>query len=189
MSGMPMGLPLLANSLSFAAKKHRLQKRKDLLTPYINHPIEVVQILTTVAGVQDCEVLAAAALHDTIEDTETTSEELRAAFGERVLSLVLECTDDKTLPKEERKRLQVEHAPHKSAEAKLIKIADKVSNMRDIVALPPTDWDEDRKAKYLEWGNNVFAGLKGGNAKLDELFEATLESSRKALSVPKQATS
>jgi guanosine-3',5'-bis(diphosphate) 3'-pyrophosphohydrolase len=186
MSGMSNGLPLLTNSLSFAAKKHKLQKRKDGVTPYINHPIEVMQILATVAGVQDCEVLAAAALHDTIEDTQTTAEELREAFGERVLSLVLECTDDKTLPKAERKRLQVEHAPHKSADAKLIKIADKISNMRDIVASPPTEWDEERKDKYLEWGNSVFAGLKGANAKLDELFEATLESSRTALASQKQ---
>jgi guanosine-3',5'-bis(diphosphate) 3'-pyrophosphohydrolase len=185
---MSNGLPLLVNALSFAAKKHRLQKRKDGVTPYINHPIEVVQILVTVASVEDYEVLAAAALHDTIEDTDTTPEELRAAFGERILSLVLECTDDKSLPKEERKRLQVEHAPHKSADAKLIKIADKISNMRDIAASPPTDWDEQRKAKYLEWSKHVFEGLKGGNAKLDQLFESVLEASRKALAAQKQAT-
>lgn len=188
MSGTAKDQLFLINSLSFAAKKHRDQKRKDGRTPYINHPIEVLQILANVAEVQDCEILAAALLHDTIEDTQTTADELRENFGERVLSLVLECTDDKTLPKAERKRLQVERAPHKSADAKLIKIADKISNMRDMISSPPTNWDDERRAKYLEWGNNVFAGLKGGNERLDQLFNSVLKASRSALESQKQGT-
>ena len=124
MSERPADPALVVHALLFAADKHRLQLRRDKSTPYINHPLAVTDILARVGNVTDAEVLAAAALHDTLEDTETTEEELRTVFGARVLSLVLECTDDKTLPKSERKRQQVDHALHKTPEAKQIKIVE-----------------------------------------------------------------
>jgi guanosine-3',5'-bis(diphosphate) 3'-pyrophosphohydrolase len=171
-----LDLSLLFRALSFAARKHRTQKRKDHETPYINHPLEVTEILVTAGKIRDAEVLAAAALHDTIEDTETSAEELRTAFGDRVMSLVKECTDDKSLPKEERKRLQVVHAPDKTPAAKAIKIADKISNMRDISERPPADWTLERKRNYIKWADEVWQGLKGVNAGLDKLFEETRDS-------------
>lgn len=164
---------LVVRAATFAAERHRYQKRRDRQTPYINHPLTVANILVSVAHVTDPEILAAALLHDTIEDTETTADELRTVFGERVVSLVLECTDDKTLPKEERKRLQVVHAPSRSRDAKLVKTADKISNMSDLIDFPPLDWTEERRANYIKWCNEVFQGLKGVNQALDELFENT----------------
>ncbi|WP_394730605.1 HD domain-containing protein [Altererythrobacter sp. GH1-8] len=160
----------IIGAASFAAEKHRKQRRKDAAaTPYINHPLEVAQILTE-AGVEDSDVLIAAILHDTIEDTETTPEELTAVFGERVCSLVLEVTDDKSLPKAERKRLQVLNAPKKSADAKLIKIADKIANIRDLKASPPK-WSEGRKASYVLFAREVVHGCIRVSADLEALFE------------------
>lgn len=179
----------ILNATKFAATKHRPQKRKDGETPYINHPIEVAELLTRVARVSDPEVIAAALLHDTIEDTGTKAEEIRTAFGDRVLSLVEECTDDKSLPKAERKRLQVVNAPHKSDEAKLIKIADKMSNIRDIAHTPPTEWPWQRCWDYLDWAQQVFDGLKGVNYELDKAFEELIEVSRQKLQERKQETS
>lgn len=180
-------IALILNAAKFAAWKHKKQKRKDAEgTPYINHPLEVADMLTRVGRVNDPEVLAAALLHDTIEDTQTSPEEIRTAFGDRVLSLVQECTDDKSLPKEERKRLQVVNAPHKSDEAKLIKIADKISNLRDIVESPPPDWSWDRRSKYLDWAQQVFEGLRGINYELDEMFEKVMKQSREKLNAQKK---
>ncbi len=157
----------LLEAACFAADRHRNQRRKDVgATPYINHPLEVARILTE-AGIDDTDILVAAILHDTIEDTETTAEELAAVFGERICSLVLEVTDDKTLPKAERKRLQVLNAPRKSNDAKLIKIADKIANLRDIKAAPP-NWSENRKAQYLQFAKEVMSGCSGVNACLDK---------------------
>lgn len=171
----------ILNAARFAAGKHKSQKRKDGQTPYINHPLEVADILARVARVSDPEILAAALLHDTIEDTGTTAEELRTVFGERVVSLVQECTDDKSLPKADRKRLQVEHAPHKSDDAKLIKIADKISNMRDVVELPPADWSWERRSEYIDWCERVFNGLKGVNYDLDQMFMTVRDRARESL--------
>jgi len=160
----------LLEAASFAAFKHRDQRRKDAgATPYINHPLEVARILTD-AGVEDVEVLMAAVLHDTIEDTETTPEELTAAFGDRVCGLVLEVTDDKSLDKLERKRLQVLKAPTKSAGAKQIKIADKIANLRDLKASPPA-WSEARVGAYIQFAEMVAGGCAGINPNLDFMFE------------------
>jgi (p)ppGpp synthase/HD superfamily hydrolase len=169
----------------FAATKHKSQLRKNGATPYINHPMEVAEMLSRVARVNDPEVIAAALLHDTIEDTATSADEIRTIFGDRVLSLVQECTDDKSLPKAERKRLQVANAPHKSDEAKLIKIADKISNMRDIAEDPPPDWSWQRRWDYLDWAQQVFDGLSGVSFELDQAFNTMMERCRKALSAQK----
>lgn len=180
-------IAFLMNAAKFAAAKHRNQKRKDEKTPYINHPLEVAEMLARVAHVTDPSVLAAALLHDTIEDTATSVDEIRTAFGDRVLSLVQECTDDKSLQKSERKRLQVINAPHKSDDAKLIKIADKISNIRDIVELPPANWSWERKSDYLDWAQQVFEGLRGVSYELDQLFESAMQNARKSLASQKQA--
>jgi guanosine-3',5'-bis(diphosphate) 3'-pyrophosphohydrolase len=136
----------LLNAIQFAAHKHRDQRRKDTeASPYINHPIAVANTLAGVGGVSDIVTLVAAVLHDTIEDTETTPEELEAAFGLEVRELVAEVTDDKNLPKEVRKQLQIDHAPHVSARAKAIKLGDKICNVRDVTSSPPSDWSLGRR--------------------------------------------
>lgn len=165
---------IVIRAADFAAHKHRDQRRKGANgCPYINHPLAVARILAEEGGVDDQIVLAAALLHDTIEDTDTTADELRAEFGEQVAAIVLEVTDDKALPKARRKELQVEHAPHLSREAKLVKLADKVANLRDMVHAPP-DWPTTRKAEYFDWARAVVAGLRGLNYGLDAAVDAIL---------------
>lgn len=164
----------LIDAVCFAAHKHRDQRRKDAhATPYINHPLEVARLLTE-AGVEDTDVLIAAILHDTIEDTATTSEELADSFGDRVTGLVLEVTDDKSLAKIERKRLQVVKAAGKSREAKMIKVADKIANLRDLRSSPPP-WDKARIGAYLHFAELVAGGCAGANHTLDRMFEAERE--------------
>ncbi len=160
---------------AFAADKHRDQRRKDAAaSPYINHPITVARLLSEQGGVTDVGVLCAALLHDTIEDTNTTEQELREVFGDRVASIVLEVTDDKSLPKAQRKQLQIEHASRISAEAKLVKLADKIANVSDILHSPPADWSPDRKAEYFQWAGLVIAGLRGVNSPLESMFDALI---------------
>lgn len=172
-------LPKLLKAISFAAAKHRNQRRKGAnAEPYINHPLEVANILATVGKVSDHNILIAAVLHDTIEDTETTAEEIALIFGEEVCEMVLEVTDDKGLNKHERKLHQIEHAPHLSHGAKHIKLADKISNIRDILENPPAHWPEERKLEYIEWGERVVAGLRGVNAELESLFDEIIENAR-----------
>jgi guanosine-3',5'-bis(diphosphate) 3'-pyrophosphohydrolase len=159
-------------ALVFAAHKHRDQRRKDAeRSPYINHPIEVVELLWRVGGVRDGVTLTAAALHDTVEDTGTHPDEIEAIFGIEVRDLVLEVSDDKALPKAERKRLQIEHAPHISARAKMLKLADKITNVRDVLARPPADWSQQRRVEYIRWAEDVVAGLRGTNPALEAEFD------------------
>ena len=139
-------------ALAFAAHKHRDQRRKDAgASPYINHPIALADILVNEGGITDHIVLCAAILHDTIEDTETTYEELVVAFGREIADVVQEVTDDKSLDKAVRKQLQIEHAPHASSRAKLVKLADKTCNLRDIAATPPAGWSEERRREFRDW--------------------------------------
>jgi len=175
---------LLLKALRFSADKHRNQRRKDRAqSPYINHPIEVVQLLWEVGGVRDIDVLLAAVLHDTIEDTETSSEDIREAFGETVMGFVLEVTDDKSLPKGERKRLQIETAAHKSFGAKLVKLADKSCNVRNLVSTPPADWSLERRQEYLLWTEKVVAGLRGTNPALEAYYDHELASGKLLLGI------
>lgn len=165
-------LKKLLEAASFAAKKHTRQTRKGAgQEPYINHPLEVANLLAGVGQVEDFDVLIAAILHDTVEDTETTREELIERFGERAGAMVLEVTDDRSLPKAARKQLQIEHAPHLSEGAKQIKLADKISNITDIMNSPPADWDLQRKLEYVKWGESVVAGLRGANPTLERYFD------------------
>jgi guanosine-3',5'-bis(diphosphate) 3'-pyrophosphohydrolase len=159
-------------AVDFAAAKHRNQRRKDEeASPYINHPIALTRVLKVEAGVSDLDVLSAALLHDTIEDTETTHEELAREFGARIAGIVAEVSDDTTLPKEQRKRLQVEHAPSLSREAKLVKLADKICNVRDMVDAPPAHWPLARRQEYFDWAKDVVDRLRGTHAKLEDLFD------------------
>ena len=163
----------LINALAFAAHKHRDQRRKDAAaSPYINHPIGLVRVLASEAGVTDSLPLCAAALHDTVEDTETTYEELSASFGRAVADVVMEVTDDKSIPKVERKAAQVSHAPHMSHAAKLVKLADKICNLRDVADNPPDRWTLQRRQEYFDWAKNVIDGLRGTHPKLESIFDA-----------------
>jgi guanosine-3',5'-bis(diphosphate) 3'-pyrophosphohydrolase len=162
----------LLEAASFAAQRHTGHHRKgDAKEPYINHPLEVANLLANVGDVSDIDMLMAAILHDTVEDVGVKKEEIVQRFGERVAGLVMEVTDDKSLPKEERKRLQVEHAPHLSQEAKQIKLADKISNINDVANNPPADWPLKRRREYIEWGEAVVAGLRGSNDALERRFD------------------
>lgn len=162
---------LIFKALHFAAKKHRDQRRKDPhKTPYINHPIAVADLLLNTGKIGDSIVLAAALLHDTIEDTDTTAEEITIEFGELVCGVVEEVTDDKSLPKATRKQLQIEHAPHLSSRAKLVKLADKICNLNDLLISSPADWSLERQQQYFDWAYQVFQGLKGINNDLEILF-------------------
>lgn len=160
----------------FAAEKHARQKRKGAAgEPYVNHLIEVAGLAAGALEEPDTNLIVAALLHDTIEDTGTTREELIEHFGSDVADLVGELTDDKSLPKPERKRLQVEHAPKKSPRAQTIKLADKISNLRSILYSPPADWDFERRKEYFEWAKRVVAGFKSPNQALKAEFEKTVQ--------------
>jgi guanosine-3',5'-bis(diphosphate) 3'-pyrophosphohydrolase len=158
----------------FAAGKHSAQRRKgEAAEPYVNHVLEVAHLVAE-AGL-DTTTVTAALLHDVVEDTPTSHEELVAEFGEAVAAMVMELTDDKSLPKAERKRLQVERAPHKSAGAQAIKAADKISNLRSILNSPPADWDEQRKREYFAFAKAVVDGLDRAPAQLLAEFAATFQ--------------
>lgn len=163
----------LLDSIAFAAAKHRNQRRKDAeASPYINHPLQLAHVLATEGGVSDLKTLMAAVLHDTVEDTETTYEELVERFGLKVADVVMEVTDDTSLPKAERKRRQVEHAPHMSRRAALVKLADKTCNLRDVAHNPPAGWPLKRKREYFDWAKEVVDGLPAVNKRLRKAFEA-----------------
>ena len=163
---------LLIKALSFAAYKHRNQSRKGAKPiPYINHPIAVADLLVRTGSVGDPETIAAALLHDTVEDTGTSLAELETEFGPVISQLVAELSDDKSLPKEERKRRQVEHAPSLSDRARSIKLCDKISNLRDVVVDPPKGWSLERKQKYFDWAKEVVDKIRGTNAELERAFD------------------
>ena len=165
-------LGLVIKAAHFAAHKHKEQRRKDAkASPYINHPIGLAEVLHTDGGVSDPVVIAAALLHDTIEDTETTYDELRGAFGVEVADVVLELTDVKFLAKESRKRLQIAKAARASDRARLVKLADKICNLRDILASPPAGWSLTRRQKYFDWAREVVDQVRGANPKLERVFD------------------
>jgi guanosine-3',5'-bis(diphosphate) 3'-pyrophosphohydrolase len=165
-------MALVLKAAAFASEKHSRQRRKDAdASPYINHPLALANILANEGGVTDVSVLAAALLHDTVEDTETTIEELVALFGREIAGIVAEVTDDKSLPKEERKRLQVVKSASKSDGAKLVKLADKISNLRDIASSPPADWPQERRQAYFDWAAEVIEGARGVSPALERAFD------------------
>jgi guanosine-3',5'-bis(diphosphate) 3'-pyrophosphohydrolase len=174
---------VLRRATGFAAWKHDGQMRKgEGLIPYIHHPIEVTAILAEVGRITDLDLLQAALLHDTIEDTKTVTDELKAHFGSRICGFVLEVTDDKSLEKRQRKALQIEHAPHLSNAAQTIKLADKISNVIDVAFSKPIDWPLERQLEYFDWADRVVEGLRGCNAALEALFDKQVEESRREVS-------
>lgn len=176
------GIEKILSAASFAAKKHAGQKRKGSDgEPYINHPLEVANLVASVGGVNDPEVIAAALLHDTVEDTGVSFEEITEKFGETVAGYVRELTDDKSRPKAERKQKQVEKAPTISNGAKQIKLADKISNIQDVTNNPPEGWDLQRRREYVEWGEKVVAGLRGANPRLESLFDEVVENAKASI--------
>src|SRR5208283_4097901 len=173
---------LLLRALKFAADKHRHQRRKDKeQSPYINHPIEVAERIWNVGNHQDINVICAALLHDTVEDTDATFEEIEEAFGKAIADLVKEVTDDKSLPKAQRKQLQVEHAPHLSQGAKHIKLADKTCNIKDIFRSAPPDWSTERRSEYLLWTERVVSTINGTNTAMEAEYYNMLAQAKKSL--------
>lgn len=181
-------LPLLFRALRFAADHHRDDRRKGVeASPYINHPIAVASELVAV-GIEDPEVLAAALLHDTVEDTTATPEEIENEFGRRVRALVDAVTDDQELRSGERKRLQVEHAPGLSPDAKLIKIADKICNTYDVAHAPAAGWSYERRRNYLDWSEQVVAGCREVHPELEARYDAVLADARARLGAAAAST-
>ncbi|MBN1371907.1 MAG: bifunctional (p)ppGpp synthetase/guanosine-3',5'-bis(diphosphate) 3'-pyrophosphohydrolase [Anaerolineaceae bacterium] len=175
-------LARIFQALAYAAGQHKDQRRKGGdQTPYINHPIEVAELLYRVGKVRDVNLLLAAILHDTVEDTSTTPEEIETLFGSQVRNLVMEVSDDKSLPKAERKRLQIVHAPHRSELAKQLKLADKICNIRDVIFHPPADWSDERRVEYIAWASAVVAGLRGANSNLEEEFDRVVAQAKPAI--------
>jgi (p)ppGpp synthase/HD superfamily hydrolase len=174
-------LQLVSQAACFAAERHSGQTRKgNRAAAYLNHLAEVAALVASQTNGSDAALVAAAWLHDTIEDTATNHEDLVRRFGEDVAALVMEATDDKSLPKEERKNLQEIHAASRSPRAKILKIADKLSNVREILTDPPADWDVVRRRDYIEWAVRVVAGLRGGAPLLEKEFDAAAEAARAA---------
>ncbi len=184
------GVSLILAAVKLAAEKHGNQRRKSAeATPYINHPLEVAELLWRVGEVRDTATLLAALLHDTIEDTDTRPEEIRRLFGEETLSLVLEVTDDKGLPKAERKRRQVEGAFRLSQRARQIVLADKICNLRDLIHSPPKDWPEERKREYLDWTKRVVAGLRGHHHALELCYDELAREAEAKIPAPLHSSS
>lgn len=164
-------LSLIVRALTFAAEKHRDQRRKDAgASPYINHPIALANVLVNEGGIDDPVVICAALLHDTVEDTETSFEELEDHFGKVIADVVREVTDDKALPKAERKQMQVRHAATASHAARLVKLADKICNLRDMMTSPPAGWDLARRIEYFEWAKRVVDQVAGTHPGLERSF-------------------
>ena len=176
------GIGVVIRAAHFAADKHRDQRRKGVRnTPYINHPLEVAERLHRIAGIDDAEVLAAAILHDTIEDTETSRAELARTFGNGIAALVAELTDEPGLSWQQRKRLEIDHAPHLSDRAKMIKIVDKTCNVADTISNPPGEWTLSRRRDYLEFAQLVADGCRGVNPALDAEFDRVMADARNKL--------
>jgi (p)ppGpp synthase/HD superfamily hydrolase len=173
---------LVSEAAEFAAHRHTGTPRKARPDePYVNHLAEVANLLAFATDGADAELVAAGWLHDTIEDTDTTREELAKKFTGRVVSLVVEVTDDMSLPKAQRRQKQIEDAPDKSQGAKLIKIADKISNIRARIVPNASKEERDDLADYVAWAEKVVAGCRGVNAKLDTKFDEAVKAARSAL--------
>jgi GTP diphosphokinase / guanosine-3',5'-bis(diphosphate) 3'-diphosphatase len=165
-------IPQVLRAAAFAAERHRDQRRKGkYASPYINHPLALANLLAHDCGERDPTLLIAALLHDTVEDTGTTFAEIEQLFGADVAAIVREVTDDKSLPKAERKRLQVEQAAHISRGAQLVKLADKICNLRDLSSAPPSDWTRQRLREYFDWAKAVVDRMRGVHPQLEALFD------------------
>jgi len=164
-------LNLLVKAMSFAAHKHKNQRRKGKdASPYINHPIGLAEVLVNIGNVTDINAICAALLHDTVEDTRTTREELTENFGAEIAEIVMEVTDDKSLSKAARKQAQIDHARHLSKQARAVKLADKICNLGDVATSPP-NWSLARRQRYFDGAKNVIDGLRGEWNELEAEFD------------------
>ncbi len=177
-----------AKALVFACERHADHRRKGAAQePYVNHLAEVALMAAEATGGRDQSLVIAALLHDTLEDTATTYADLASQFGEDVAALVQEVSDDKSLAWQERKQLQIDRAPFKSHRAKVIKLADKVSNLRSIAHSPPHDWSPERRLAYIDWAEQVARGLMGGNSLLEAEFARAAAMARAAIDAERPA--
>ncbi|MCL4113984.1 UNVERIFIED_CONTAM: hypothetical protein GTU68_004987 [Idotea baltica] len=175
---------LVLKALAFAAEKHRFQFRKgEEQTPFINHPIKVANLLTEVGLITDSATICGAILHDTIEDTITSCDELKNLFGNEICSLVSEVSDDSLMKPAECKEHQVDYAAMLSEKAKLIRLADKIANVYDIAHFPPAHWNKQRRKEYLVWSKKVVDQIRGVNVLLDKKFDDVYFEARKVLSL------
>jgi (p)ppGpp synthase/HD superfamily hydrolase len=159
---MEPGVLRVLRAAETAARWHVGQRRKgDAQEPYINHLLEVARLVGDATGGRDPDLVIAALLPATIE----------AEFGADVRALVQAVTDDKNLPKATRKQLQIDHAAGKPRRAKILKLADKTSNLRALAASPPANWPMARRLEYVAWARAVVAGIRGTNAGLEALFD------------------
>ena len=173
---------LIARAWNFSAERHAKQRRKgEAQEPYVNHLAEVAELVATATEGRDGNLVAAAVLHDTVEDTATLPGELASVFNADVAELVSEMTDDKRLDKDQRKKLQILHAAEKTPRAKILKLADKISNLRSMVKSPPSDWSLDRRREYLTWSKEVVQGLRGTNSWLETRYDEAAEQLERAL--------
>ena len=178
---MASELRRLTRALAFAAEAHRNHRRKGASQePYINHLIEVADLVASVED-GDVDVLIAALLHDVLEDTGTGYDELAAAFGERVARIVKENSDDMTLPKPERQRVRLAGIGKKSREARLVKFADTISNLRAFAVSPPAGWSNDRRLGYLDSCRNLMDAGRGSNTKIERIFDDTAKAVEQAI--------
>lgn len=178
----PAPLALAVRALAFATLRHTDQRRKGRRAqPYVNHLVEVALLVSEATNGADAGLVAAALLHDVVEDQDVTLDEITTTFGDDVAHLVAEATDDKSLPAPERKRLQVEHAPHLSRRGKMLKLADKIANLRSLAEDPPEDWEEARLVAYVNWAQAVADGLRGASADLDAAFARATQDARDAI--------
>ena len=167
-----MNISLLTSAASFAAIAHSADRRKNVQqSPYIEHPLRVGDRISSLGRITDCEVIAASYLHDVVEDTDITDEDIRAKFGDNVANIVKEVTDDRTLSKLDRKKNQVKNAPGKSYQAKLVKLADKLDNLSDLINEVPQGWTEQSRYGYFIWCYFVIAGLRGTNEYLEKALD------------------
>ena len=170
---------LVLKATQFAALKHCDQRRKDGKTPYIIHPISVAVILAEIGSIDDLEILSVALLHDTLEDTDTSAHELEKIFGSRVRIIVEELTDNDMLTFSQRKQMQIDNAPYLSKDATLVRIADKISNVSDVIENPPPEWNQKRCNKYVDWAEAVMNNCQKVNQDLENHFFELLTEYRK----------
>ena len=166
----------LLSAIQFAAEKHQNQRRKGKdKFPYINHPIQVAHLLSSISEIDDTDILCAAILHDTVEDTDTTQEDIAEYFGDKIAGIVAEVSDDRSLPKPARKQAQIDHGPHLSFEASMVKLADKCCNIEDVITTPPENWDTQRRRAYLDWAKQVVNNIRHKDEKLLKKFKSLYE--------------
>lgn len=177
-----LALDILLEAIIFATRKHQGQIRKDQEgSPYITHPLAVARAIWQIGGIKELKILVAAILHDTLEDTQTHQSEIEQQFGQEVLSIVLQVTDDKSLEKIDRKRRQVEHASHLTLDARIIKLADKLVNCQDILHSPPNGWSLKRRQDYVQWAADVVEHIRGTNTPLEAAFDLMLKKGEEVL--------